>query len=72
MNSGNDTARYLESSGKSISYTPSTGLLNRRLGASPTPRTLNKYEIELLRQSAREIAAVTREILKNKNNAWLN
>lgn len=69
MNSGNDTARHLESSGKSISYTPSTDLLNRRLGTSPTPRMLNKYEIELLRQSAREIAAVTREILKNKNNA---
>ena len=69
MNSGDDTAGDLKSSERSISYTPSTDLLNRRLGTSPTPRMLNKYEIELLRQSACEIAAVTREALKNKNNA---
>jgi len=69
MNLGNDIAKHLENSGKGISYTPSTDLLNRRLGTSPTPRMPNKYEIELLRQSACEIAAATREILKNTNNA---
>jgi len=58
----------LKSSGRNISFTPSTDLLNRRLGTSPTPRMLNQYEIELLRQSAHEIAAATRKALKNLNN----
>lgn len=52
----------------SVSATPSTALLNRKLGTSPAPRMLTKSEIDLLRQSAREIAQSTREILANKKN----
>jgi hypothetical protein len=42
--------------GKEDSLTPSTRLLNQRLGISPAPRRLTPYEIELLRQSKQEIA----------------
>ncbi|MGH8563273.1 MAG: phosphoribosyltransferase [Gammaproteobacteria bacterium] len=43
--------------GKTGSVTPSTALLNQKLGTSPAPRMLTPSEIELLRQSKREIAA---------------
>ncbi len=38
------------------SLTPSTRLLNQKLGTSPAPRMLTPSEITLLRQSKREIA----------------
>lgn len=38
------------------SLTPSTRLLNQKLGTSPGPRALTPSEIELLRQSKQEIA----------------
>lgn len=47
---------------KEVGITPSTALLNRRLGTSPAPRMLTPYEIELLRQSAKEVAQVAREV----------
>lgn len=43
------------------SVTPATAELNRRIGKNPRPRMLTRSEIDLLRQSAREIAARTRE-----------
>ena len=36
--------------------TASTALLNQKLGISPVPRMLTSSELELLRQSKREIA----------------
>jgi len=38
------------------SVTPSTALLNQRLGTLNAPRTLTSSEIELLRKSKQEIA----------------
>lgn len=49
-------AQISNSGGKQSSVTPSTALLNRKLGISPKSRTLTPSEIELLRQSKREIA----------------
>ena len=48
--------------------TPSTAKLNRRIGTSPAPRMLTPYEIDLLRQSKREISQVVREVLANTDN----
>lgn len=42
-------------------FTPATAALNERLGKNPGPRMLTRSEIDLLRQSAREIVASTRE-----------
>ena len=47
--------------------TPSIALVNQRLGTSPAPRMLTPYEIELLRQCAKEVAEVTHEILANRD-----
>lgn len=41
---------------KSDSVTPSTRLLNQKLGTVSAPRTLQPSEIALLRQSKQEIA----------------
>ena len=49
-------ALTLKTGGKSDSLTPSTRLLNQKLGTSPAPRMLTPSEIVLLRQSKREIA----------------
>ena len=68
MNSDNDMARSLNNGGVNISATPSIVLLNRRLGTSPAPRMLTRYEIDLLRQCAKEVAKVTHEVLANKDN----
>ena len=46
----------LNHGGKKTSVTPSTALLNQKLGISPAPRMLTPSEIELLRQSKREMA----------------
>jgi hypothetical protein len=50
-------AKNLKSGGKNDSVTPSTALLNRKLGTSPAPRMLKPSEIALLRRSKQEIAA---------------
>ena len=47
----------LKTGGWDDSLTPSTRLLNQKLGTSPTPRRLTPSEIELLMQSKRELAA---------------
>lgn len=41
--------------------TPSTALLNKKIGKSPSPRMLTRSEIELLRRSAYEIVQVLRD-----------
>jgi len=43
--------------------TPACAALYRILGPLPQPRMLTAREIELLRQSAKEIAQVAREVL---------
>lgn len=43
--------------------TPACAALYRILGPSSQPRMLTAREIELLRQSAKEIARVAREVL---------
>lgn len=53
--------KSLNTGGKSDSVTPSTRLLNQRLGISSAPRMLTPYEIELLQQSKREIADYVRQ-----------
>ena len=69
MNSETSTDGSSRGGGAPSSVTPSTALLNRRLGISPAPRMLTQSEIDLLRQSAKEIAQSTREALKNKTYA---
>ena len=69
MNSDGSTDQTSRSGGGSTSATPSIALLNRRLGTSPAPRMLTPYEIDLLRQSAKEVAEVAGEILANKLGA---
>jgi hypothetical protein len=48
--------------GKTSSVTPSTRLLNQKLGTSPGLRMLTPSEIALLRQSKQEIAQRVAEI----------
>ena len=52
------------SGGETGSVTPSTALLNHKLGTSPAPRMLTPSELELLRKSQREIAVYAKEALK--------
>ena len=66
MNSDNDMTRTLENRGDSTFFTPSTILLNRKLGTSPTPRMLAPYEINLLQQSKKEMAQVVGEVFASK------
>jgi hypothetical protein len=47
--------QILKTGGKESSVTPSTSLLNQKLGTLPAPRMLTPSEIELLRQSKQEI-----------------
>ena len=68
MNSDKNTDQSSRSGGANITFTPSTALLNRKLGISPAPRMLTPSEIDLLRRSAQEIAQSTREILASEEN----
>ena len=68
MNSDNDTDWTSRSSGGSTSVTPSTALLNRRLGTSPAPRMLTRSEIALLQRSKVEIAEVVHEVFASRND----
>ena len=63
MSLGKSTERSLKTGGASGSVTPSTALLNRKLGTSPAPRTLTPYEVDLLQRSNREVSEVVRETL---------
>ena len=67
MNSAGNTDQISRSGGEGISATPSIALLNRRLGTSPAPRMLTPYEIDLLRQCAKEASEVAGEVLANKD-----
>ena len=69
MSSDGNTGPSSRGGGRSVSATPSTALLNRRLGTSPAPRMLTPYEIDLLRRSAQEIAESTRRMFANKETA---
>ena len=68
MSLGKSTERSLKTGGESDSVTPSTALLNRRLGTSPAPRMLTPYEIELLQRSKREVSDVARETLLSESD----
>lgn len=59
----------LNNGGDKNSVTPSTRLLNLRLGISPAPRALTASEISLLRQSKREIyrSTVTGHFMLSKH-----
>jgi len=50
----------LKTGGLEDSLTPSTRLLNQKLGISPAPRRLTPSEIGLLRSSKHELAALAR------------
>ena len=56
-------AQNLNIGGKTDSVTPSTRLLNQKLGTLSAPRMLEPSEIVLLRQSKQEIA---RRVAQNK------
>ena len=66
MKSDND-ADQTSKKDRGNGVTPSTALLNRMLGTSPTPRMLTRYEIQLLRQSAQEMSQVAHEVFTRKN-----
>ncbi|MCD8504225.1 MAG: hypothetical protein LRY56_01800 [Burkholderiaceae bacterium] len=55
-------AKNSKCGGKTGSVTPSTAQLNRRLDTLQTPRMLTPFEIELLRESKREMAARFKEL----------
>lgn len=48
--------KNLNTGGPDDLLTPSTRLLNQKLGTSPGPRRLTSSEIELLRRSKQEMA----------------
>ena len=48
--------KNLKTGGSGDSFTPSTRLLNRKLGISPTPRRLTPSELKLLLRSKHELA----------------
>ena len=66
MKSDNDTDQTSKKDGGN-GVTPSTALLNRMLGTSPTPRMLTRYEIHLLRQSKKEMSQVAHEVFARKD-----
>lgn len=49
----------LNNGGKLDSLTAGARLLTQRLGISPAPRRLDSYEIGLLQQAKRELAALS-------------
>ena len=68
MSSRKGTDETSRSGGNSVSVTPSTALLNRKIGPSPAPRMLTPSEIDLLRRSTREIAEGVRKVLASKGS----
>ena len=69
MNSADATGKTSKRGGEAVPATPSITRLNRRLGIAPAPRMLTRYEIDLLRESQKEIAQVTCEVLASKAQA---
>ena len=69
MNSDGGTAGTSRSGGGNGSVTPSTALLNRKLGTSLAPRMLTPSEIALLQRSKKEMGRVAREVLTAMGNA---
>jgi hypothetical protein len=57
--------------GDTNSVTPSTRLLNQKLGTSPALRMLTPSEIDLLRQSKQEIALRVAEIMAKRPTSEL-
>ncbi len=66
MNSEESMKGTSKSGGVPASLTPATATLNRKLGIEPVLRMLTRSEINLLRQSVREIAQVTREAFRSE------
>lgn len=60
--------KNLNTGGNLDSVTPSTRLLNQKLGTSPAPRMLTPSEIALLQQSKREIAEYMRKMEHRSDN----
>lgn len=60
--------KNLNTGGNLDSVTPSTRLLNQKLGTSPAPRMLTPSEIALLQQSKREIAEYMRKMERRSDN----
>lgn len=66
--SNNEDETNLKTGGRKSSLTPSTALLNPKPGTYLTPRMLTESEVELLRQSKKEIGEVVRKRLKEKGD----
>ena len=60
MNFDSNTDDTLGRDGLNTSATPSITLLNQMIGASPAPRMLEPFEIDLLRKSKGEVFEATR------------
>lgn len=61
MTSNSGDAEDPKMDGQTSYITPSTAKLNQLLASSPGPRNLTPSEVELLRQSAKEIHQALRE-----------
>lgn len=68
MTSNSGDAEDPEKNGETSCITPSTAKLNQLLASSPGPRNLTPYEVELLRQSAKEIYQALREAKTTANS----
>lgn len=68
MNADKSKDQTLRNDGRCTSATPSIVLLTQKLGTSPAPRMLTPSEIDLLRQSKKEMAQVAQEVLASKDN----
>ena len=60
MHLENDTAWNLSNGGATSLVTPSTALLNRKLAIWKGPRMLKPSEVDLLRQSKKEMSEAIR------------
>ena len=70
MNSNRSVNLASRRGGGNTSATPAIALLSRRLGTSPTPRMLTSYEVELLRQCAKEASEVAHEVFAGANDRF--
>lgn len=59
----------LKSDDNCASGTPSTALLNQRLGTSPTLRMFTPSEVELLQRSKEEVREHVSRVLANKDDS---
>ncbi len=65
----NDVEQPSGSKDKPARTTPSAAKLRQIVGASPAPRNLTPYEVDLLRKAARETAEVVDEVLAEEKAA---